>query len=187
MSEIKPCPFCGSDKISVYACDVYAMDQEKKGTAWEGVAACRVCEANLHTSWSDNPTEQKGEAAAIAAWNRRADPEPEPGDRERAEAYYHYMAANLWKGRVPPSWVDLIDWNAASTKLAAEFARVRAEERERIEVILKVLLDDLDIGEQYDKPGGMKPTCHPELSRMLPSHRNHIRRLIAAAIRKGEP
>lgn len=115
--------------------------------------------------------------------NRRVRPaKPEESDRERANMFVSGIAGQLAgePGYDPCGAIRVVNKLGIEGPLASLLAEVRVEERERVDAILQVLLDDLAIGEQYDKPGGMKPTCHPPLSRMLPTHRNHIRRMITA-------
>lgn len=69
MSELKPCPFCGNEKI--YIC----TDDETE--EFFGVM-CTVCGGSIYP---DKETEEE----AIEAWNRRAN-EPET-DREIEELY----------------------------------------------------------------------------------------------------
>ena len=54
MNELKPCPFCGSEKINIWNCN------DKSDSAW---CQCESCLA----STSVEETEEE----AIEAWNRR--------------------------------------------------------------------------------------------------------------------
>lgn len=158
-SELKPCPFCGGTDASETS-----MDGMRRTVYFVSCNKCGACgPSRVYPDHTEPLTESE-------LWNRRADPaKPDQSDLDRAKRVW-----NEWSVNEP------LPRRSVYELLAALLAEVRAEERERIEAILKVLLDDLDIGEQYDKPGGMKPTRHPPLSRMLPTHRNHIRRMITA-------
>ncbi len=101
--------------------------------------------------------------------------EPTASDREAA-------AVDIDFARCALDGLNLVDERTVRS-VAFALAAVRADATERCAKVLQILLDDLRIGEEYDVPGGMKVTCHPPLSRMIPSHRNHIRRLIKDAIR----
>lgn len=57
MTELKPCPFCGSD-------DVDLVNASLDGDNW-GVV-CRDCDV-----WMDNRLEDMTKEQAIELWNRR--------------------------------------------------------------------------------------------------------------------
>lgn len=56
MTELKPCPFCGSKKIRIWTCNETISD-----SAWCQCESCLV-------STSEEDTDEE----AIEAWNRRA-------------------------------------------------------------------------------------------------------------------
>ena len=61
MEELKPCPFCGSDKI-IMCIDLW-------GPQWMSHLMCDSCCA---TKGSDVfPTQDESELATISEWNRR--------------------------------------------------------------------------------------------------------------------
>lgn len=77
--ELKPCPFCGSDALSV------------KPNIHTGLlrVQCEACWAVTATSVSSNNRQ-----TAIAAWNRRASPTPTPeGKGDTREAAKRIVAA----------------------------------------------------------------------------------------------
>ncbi|MBR1603775.1 MAG: Lar family restriction alleviation protein [Synergistaceae bacterium] len=70
MSEIKlkPCPFCGSDKLLIYPPDD-EFRQREKGRAYWGHVSCECgaeCCAKCYSAYPD-----KARAMAIDIWNKR--------------------------------------------------------------------------------------------------------------------
>ena len=60
MTELKPCPFCGSEDAQV------KLYSEKGVRFW--YVSCENCEISLDPMfWNDNQTKEE----AIAKWNRR--------------------------------------------------------------------------------------------------------------------
>ena len=80
MSELKPCPFCGSDSLTVRFVSPPWMYKQMRGRYV--AAGCLECGAstklfcgNFKTGspLSNKYDEEKAKQAAIKAWNRRAE------------------------------------------------------------------------------------------------------------------
>lgn len=67
MEELKPCPFCGGEAKTS---DTATNKENKFEFGWIGCQECRV-----FINYINN---QRGKSEAIAAWNRRAQPENKP-------------------------------------------------------------------------------------------------------------
>lgn len=117
-SELKPCAHCGCAKVIIIDREVARhIDHE----LFLLEIRCTDCTANIQCYGSklgDSLAEsiRRVREHLIAAWNRRAAPEPSQEDREMARQWG--FNNSLLESQI----VDL----------AAEFARVRAEERERV-------------------------------------------------------
>jgi len=66
MSELKPCPFCGSTCL-----EIYGNKCQGKGRYW---VACVICGAQLYTTQTRE--------AAVAAWNKRVTAAQKPKRRK---------------------------------------------------------------------------------------------------------
>lgn len=122
MSETKPCPFCGSNDL-----------EAREGNSY--VPASVVCQNDDCGGTVDAP----GLAEAIAAWNRRAAPEPAQGDRKRTDRNRadRWIEDNLTNEALGTVVID---------SLAAEFARVREEQKEMDAKIADGMIDRNDAG-----------------------------------------
>ena len=70
MKELKPCPFCGGEAFSYsIAPHTHELAKFMPDHPGSGFVECRGCSASMSGD---------SEAEAIAAWNRRAQPESEP-------------------------------------------------------------------------------------------------------------
>lgn len=163
MSEIKikPCPFCGGTDLEVRDADKY--------TDAEVVCMNDSCGASVAYG--------KTRDAAVAVWNRRAAPEPAPDDRERAKEFESSLNAFSERKDV-------------RERLAAEFARVRAEQKERDAVIAETetLTGDAPSKEQIARFDAAYTRDRFIALRLLQEIAVAATATsIAAAIRKGEP
>jgi Lar family restriction alleviation protein len=95
MSELKPCPFCGSNNVSSEGAGIEVDDY----TAW---IDCEDCGAQSNTFESD--------AQAIDAWNRRA-PEAGQSDKYRSiqESLGTEVVAYAWRNKGYGAW-HLTPW-----------------------------------------------------------------------------
>ena len=117
MSEIKPCPWCQREP---HVSDCGMPENKDDLYAWCLTDGC----ANQQKVYK------------LTAWNRRAAPEPAPGDRERAEALaeriYALRGENFILGAHKGGDCYRETCDCIANDLAAEFASIRALERERI-------------------------------------------------------
>lgn len=146
--DLLPCPCCGSDNLD------FDGDSVMPDNLHGGSIRCVDCDARGPEceSWANSVADAA--VLAASAWNRRAVPEPEPGDRERARQWG--FNNSLLESQI----VDL----------AAEFARVRAEQKEMDAVIAAGMIDRNDAGKiDHDDIGSITALD------------------IRDAIRKGEP
>lgn len=162
--ELKPCPFCGSKEE--------LTEQSVEGHLY--YIRCNSCD-------TEGPT-RDGLKEARRIWNtrpgelpRRAAPEPAPIDRVSQGAFIddpirEGPPMDLFKRAC--DWIENIDiqYGPSPHSLAAEFAEVRAEERERCaRVCEEVENEKKGIGSKVAWDFG------------------HGAGIAAAAIRKGEP
>lgn len=66
--KLKPCPFCGSDNLEIYATE----RKDRPKCVWTAEVVCLGCfgrAVNHGFDWTENEAKDK----AIKAWNRRAD------------------------------------------------------------------------------------------------------------------
>ena len=137
--ELKPCPFCGSNDLDTVFVDM----RDREGRPMQVV--CADCGASGPSAYFSDDSTTIGEVVRVTAWNRRAAPEPAPGDRESQGAFIddpirEGPPMDLFKRAC--DWIKNIDiqYGPSPHSLAAEFARVRAEatkaERDRCERIL---------------------------------------------------
>ena len=75
-SKLKPCPFCGCDRIST----PYSL----AGNAWSECQGCGVRGPWIHLPFGTDPDALI--AAATAAWNHRAEPAPGTTEQEGKDA-----------------------------------------------------------------------------------------------------
>lgn len=109
--EIKPCPFCGSNRVSFHEDEPQLMEDTTTGFIW-----CHGCNFSSDSFYS--------EKIAAAAWNRRA---PERGrtmnELERAiEHFTHGITHDIFKEPV-----------ATHARLAVSALREQAEREEGCE------------------------------------------------------
>lgn len=123
---LKPCPLCGCDDIGTEA------------TVTDGSVWCRGC--RLRITKKNWPRDDRGQADAIAAWNRRAPailPEADEVQRyiERCREMSHGGEFSWW-GRL----ADLI------TAQAAELAELREQVKAKDEALepFAAIADDFD-------------------------------------------
>lgn len=69
MSELKPCPFCGSENVEHY------FDTQTEYLSEKHFGHCRKCGANGPNVWRARNGESWDEihARVVDAWNRRAE------------------------------------------------------------------------------------------------------------------
>lgn len=136
MSELLPCPFCGSD-------DVF-MNQAVQGSCWVG---CEVLPCSAIGPTRPTPTE------ASAAWNQRAFREVGEGSSAQPTAMPASMAPEtILPVEMASSLIgDIAAFRASDVELAEAFDRTRAclgRARERIagDLILVQVSGDLQGG-----------------------------------------
>lgn len=125
MSEgLKPCPFCGSETVCAALLDI-PYDPRRC------YVLCQQCGAR-------GPVFNGHEKVAVveAAWNSRAVPAPDQSDRERAIQFAKGTFGEDAKIEDSP-FVD---------RLAAEFAKVREEQKEMDAKIADGMIDRNDAG-----------------------------------------
>lgn len=141
--ELKPCPFCGCE----------ADFDEDSG---DGVT-CAKTEGSCGFYFNNDGGWTRKEVAAL--WNRRASPEPDltvgpepaPGDRESQGAFIddpirEGPPMDLFKRAC--DWIENIDiqYGPSPHSLAAEFAKVREEQKEMDAKIADGMIDRNDAG-----------------------------------------
>lgn len=102
MSELKPCPFCGGEAhVAHYYGDTLCLEDPEKYT-WFVSCASRGCPGSVQSPGYLH----RGEAEALAAWNRRASPWV-PVTERLPEWSGYYPVWNPSPGRRPfVAWYD---------------------------------------------------------------------------------
>ena len=89
MTDLKPCPFCGSEKISVYPQTCRQTDPERAGDRAFPMARCGKCFAEVG---GENFPDRFGEVeSAIKNWNTRA---PDPRVQALVDALRDMLAVS---------------------------------------------------------------------------------------------
>ena len=73
-NPLLPCPFCGGEAF--IATVEHSAESRPYGYRFHGQIICRKCQASCGTTGFDK-TKEEADRKAIAAWNRRVEPENE--------------------------------------------------------------------------------------------------------------